>query len=395
MLRLCTLITSVAFLFPITTSFAAELSTLSGKKYSGDLVAINERTVTLKTSEGDVETQLADILTLNLKDGAAKLPPKFTDVELVDGTIFHCVKVELKGKKANIELPSGAKITVDLTAISYVLNEAQVEAIRKEFGAIISDRTKSDRFFVHKGGRLDGLEGTFGDASDDGANIAFTDKSGDKRALPLDRLAALLFNNRLEGNIPPTACRVTDANQNVIVAQKAVLKDKSLSLLTVGGVVVEFPTLEPVMSLDYSKDKIVYLSDMKPVAEEKSFDDLAVIFTRDSNLDNQPIQLEGVPYGKGMVLHAPLTMSFDLAAQYKEFKTVVGVDTAVQTPSDVRLIFEGDGRKLFEIEVKVKDAPKPITLDVKKVRQFTVRVAQVEGLPFGHQVALADAKVTK
>jgi hypothetical protein len=181
----------------------------------------------------------------------------------------------------------------------------------------------------------------------------------------------------------------------VIVAQKAVLKDKTLSLLTVGGVTVDYPTLEPVMALDYSKDKIVYLSDMKPIAEEKSFDELAVIYTRDANLDNQPIQLEGVPFNKGMVLHAPLTMSFDLAAQYKEFKAVVGVDTAVQTPSDVRLIFEGDGRKLFEMEVKVKDASKPITLDVKKVRQFTIRVYQNAGLPFGHQVTLADAKVTK
>ncbi len=149
------------------------------------------------------------------------------------------------------------------------------------------------------------------------------------------------------------------------------------------------------MALDYSKDKIVYLSDMKPIAEEKPFDELAVIYTRDTNLDNQPIELVGVPYAKGMVLHAPLTMSFDLGAKYKEFKAVVGVDTAVQTPSDVRLIFEADGRKLFEMEVKVKDAPKPITLDVKKVRQFTVRVSQISGLPFGNQVTLADAKVTK
>src|SRR5262249_3147566 len=163
----------------------------------------------------------------------------------------------------------------------------------------------------------------------EGKTIAFTNKSGEMTRLPLDeRLAALLFNNRLEGNIAPTVCRVIDQHQDRIIAQRAVLKDKTLSLLTAGGITIDFPTLDPVLALDYSKDKIIYLSELKPIDEKKPFDELAVVMTRDVSLDNQPIQLEGVPYPKGIALHAPITLTFDIAAEYKEFKAVIGVDTA-------------------------------------------------------------------
>jgi hypothetical protein len=45
--------------------------------------------------------------------------------------------------------------------------------------------------------------------------------------------------------------------------------------------------------------------------------------------------------------------------------------------------------------VKREDKPKPIALDVKKVKQLRITVTVVEGLEFGHQVTLADAKVSK
>jgi hypothetical protein len=375
---------------------AADLSTLKGGKFSGDLVSVDDKAVVIRSGDKDVTTPLPEILQLVLRDAATtKLPEKYVDVELVDGTLFHCSAVALKGKKADLALTSGMRLTVDLGVVVYVLNGAQDEPTRKEFGNIVAERVKSDRYFVHNSGRLDGLEGTFGDAAADGKTIAFTQKAGDPRNLPLDRLAALLFNNRMEGNIPPTVCKVIDAGKNTIVAQKAVLKDKGLTILTVGGVTIDYPTLEPIVALDYSKNKIVYLSDLKPGSIAKTFDELPQDLGKDMNLDNQPIQLEGVPYTKGLTMHAPMTLTYDINGEFKEFKAVIGVDSGVQTAVDVRLIFEADGRKLFETEVKVKDPPKPVTLDVKKVRQLTIRLTQTAGLPYGHQVSLAEARVTK
>lgn len=375
---------------------AADLTTLKGKKLSGDLVSIDDKAVVIKSGGGEVSTPLPEILQLILQTpSAAKMPEKYVDIELIDGTLLHCSKFTLKGKQVELTVLPDWKLTVPMRSLFYILTDAQDPAKRKEWDTITSERTKSDRYFVRQNNRLDGLEGTFGDGSDDGKQIAFTNGSdGQKRTLPVDRLAALLFNNRLEGNIPTTTCKVNDAYKNVIVAHKAVLKGDALSITTVGGVTVEYPTLKTVAALDYSKDKIVFLSDLKPSAEEKPFDELSVLYSKDVNLDNQPINLEGAVFGKGLVMHPPLALTYDIGGEYKEFKAMIGVETSVQTPSDVRLIFEGDGRKLFETEVKVGDKPKPITLDIKKIRSLKVRVVP-EGFPFGHQVTLADAKVTK
>src|SRR5262249_33874909 len=147
-------------------------------------------------------------------------------------------------------------------------------------------RGKRDRFFLRKDSRLDGLEGTFGDADPDGKQIAFDLANGTRRKLPLDRLAALLFNNRLEGNIPPTVCRVTDAYKNAVIANKAAFKDGKLTLTTVAGVTIEYPSLQQLVMLDYSQDKVMYLSELK-AREENIFDESIVQCSRDRNLEGQ------------------------------------------------------------------------------------------------------------
>lgn len=378
------------------TASAADVTTLKGEKLVGDLIALNDRELVLRVEGREQVVPLADLLAIQLRDpGSASLPKQFIDVELVDGSMLRGSAAIIKGKKLHLVLVDGREMTIDVPRIAYVLNNAQDPIVRKAFDAVYAERVKSDRFFVRRDSRLDGLEGTFGDGSEDGKSIAFTTKDGESRRLPQDRLAALMFNNRLEGNVPPTLCRIGDVHGNRLNVQRATLADGKLQLVTVGGLTLEFPQIESIAALDFSKDKVIYLSDLKPADEDRGFDELPVVVARDGNLDFQPIQMEGRVYSRGLTLHAPIALTFDLNAEYKEFQAVVGVDSSVQTPSHVRLIIEGDGRPLLQTEVKAKESPKPVNLDVRKVRQFTIRVEQAAGLPFGHQLTLADARVTK
>lgn len=375
---------------------AAEVTTLKGEKFSGDIVFINEREITLRTVEREVVLPLQEIMTVQGPGTASTSRPKvFVDIELVDGTLIHAAAATIKGKKVMVLLPDGQEIAVELSKIAYILNQAQDPVVRKAFDTVAAERIRSDRFLIRRDNRLDGLEGTFGDATADGKSITFTTKDGESRNLPLDRLTALVFNNRLEGNIPSAVCRLLDVAGNRFHVQKISWKNGKVNITTVAGLSVEFASPDKIALLDFSKDKIVYLSELKPVAEDRGFDELPVVVARDANLDSQPIQLDGQTYSRGLTLHAPIALTYDLNAEYREFRAVVGVDSSVQTPSHVRLIIEGDGRPLFQTEVKVKDRSKPINLDIRKVRQLTIRAVQVEGLPFGQQLTLADARITK
>jgi hypothetical protein len=375
---------------------AAELTTLKGQKLTGDVVAISNREVTLRTDDRSVVVPIAELLTIRWSDPAtATLPQQYVDIELVDGTLFHASGVSIKGKTVLIILRDGRDLAVDLAKVASILNQAHDPIVRKAFESVAGERTRSDRFFIRRESRLDGLEGTFGEATPDGRFIAFTSKDGEVRRLPLDRLTGLLFNNRLEGNVPPSLCRLIDRQGNRLNLQKFVWSEGKAALTTVSGVSIELSSLETIALLDYSKDKIVYLSDLKPAVEERDFEDLPLVVARDTNLDSQPIQLEGRVYSRGLTLHPPIALTYDLNGEYKQLQAIVGVDSSVQTPSHVRLFIEGDGRPLLQIEVKVKEAPKPINLDIRKVRQLTIRAVPTEGLPFGHQITLAEARITK
>lgn len=374
--------------------YSAELTTLKGKKVSGELVSADANSVVIKTAEGNVPTPVPEILTIDLESKAeVKYPEKYIDVELVDGTLFHCKQFKLSGKSIELVALPDFKLTLPLRKVAYILTDAQDAKLQKEWQNILSERGRGDRYFVRREDRLDGLEGVFGEADAEGRSIPFETTSGAKRNIPIAQLTALLFNNRLEGNIAKTVCRVVDAYKNTAVAQKVTLSGGKVSILTVGGAAIDYPSLAPLVKLDYSKDKIVYLSDLKPMRQESSADELNVVVAKDVSLDNLPIQLQGTVYPKGLVLHSGVDITYDLGGDYKEFQTVIGVDPALQTASHVKLVVQGDGRELFSTEVKHKDDPKPLNLDVKKIRQLRI-IVTAEFL-FGNQVTLADAKVSK
>jgi hypothetical protein len=373
---------------------AADLNTLTGKKLTGDVVSADDQSIVIKTETGPVSTPVLEALQLTFATPPAKMPDKYIDVELIDGSLFHCSAFSFKGKTLVLTVLPGITRSIPMEKVAYILTDAQDEKNRKDWDAIFGDRGRRDRFFLRKNARLDGLEGTFGEASADGTTIAFEMADGTRRNLPLDRLVALLFNNRLEGNIPPTVCKVVDSYQNLIIANKASVKDGKLTLFTAAQVTVEYPSLQTLALLDYSRDKVVFLSDMK-LGEENVFGDTEVSYNKDKNLDNQLITLEGVLYPKGLVIHAGMVLKADLGADYKEFKAVLGFDPNCAPVSNVKVIFEGDGRLLYTAEVRAKERPMPLTLDVKKVRSLKISVLPSEGIFIGRQVTLADAKVSK
>ena len=94
---------------------AADLTTLKGKKHSGELVSIDDKAVVIKTAEGEVSTPLPEILQLTLQaPPQVKFPDKFIDVELIDGTLLHCSGFSLKAKEVQLTVLPDWKLTVPM-----------------------------------------------------------------------------------------------------------------------------------------------------------------------------------------------------------------------------------------------------------------------------------------
>jgi hypothetical protein len=381
----------------------AQLQTLSGKKLVGDLVGLDRQTVILRTADGDVRHPLADVLQIDLPPADPPAKAGYFDVELTDGTVLHCGQVLLKGKMAELVALPDVAVSVPLARVFTILRDAHDPKVRQDWRQFLARRGRLDMVVIRTDGQLNGLDGTFGDGAEAGDGIAFTLAADDRKLTPkLAKVQGLIFSQRPDPAAPPQLCKLTDAAGNVLAAADLVLNDAGLAVTTVAGVRVTYPDAKRLARLDFSKGKLTYLSDLEPTRQTISLatedDDLYARFVRyrkDANLENGPLRLNGQTHPKGLALHAGSVLAYDIGGDYKEFRVLLGVDEYVETESRVEVVVEGDGRELFRGQVSRKDPPKPLSLDVRGVRELRVGVKAVGLLDLGAQVDLVDAKVSK
>lgn len=397
----------VRFIAPLllgaTTAFAAELRTLSGKVVQGELVQITDREIVLRGDAGPVSTPLPDILQLELQASSpAPTGVPYTDVELTDGSLLHCKQVAIIGKQAELTplTPNGTaassvRVQVPLALVRSVLRDAQDPTVRQEWQEkILARKGSQDVLAIKKDDVVQRLEGTFGDGDAKGEKIEFL-LNNKSYQVDLARVHGMVFVRKADPDAPVPLCRVYDAYRNVLAAAKVELTDKAFVITTVAGARIEYPK-QLVARLDYTKDKLAYLSDLEPIrVVEKATLDRIDPYRRDRNLDGGPLRLGGKNYAKGLALHSHTELIYDLDGKYKEFKALLGVDETVGGDSKPIVVVEGDGRELFTGTVTRQDKPLPLKLDVKGVKQLRIVVRSAGLLTLGDHVDFADAHVSK
>jgi hypothetical protein len=405
--------TLLALLLFASLSLAAEvkLHVLGGKVIQGELVSIDATNVVLKSATGPVSTPARDVLRVEMGNAYAPLAgQKYTDVMLNDGTLLHCSQVALKGKQADVTVLPSLSLKLPVSAISYVLNDAQDANVQKNWKACLASKTfaekrkhKYDMLATMRAGTFVDLYGTLGDGDDKGEKIPFELESGTKANPTIARIVGLSFLRTTDGSLPDTACTVEDTHKNQLLAAKLTVADGKCQVTTLGGVVIEYPDLKLLFNLDYRKGRLDYLSEMTPVSVEvSSSEDRIDKYIRDKNLDGGPIRLFSktrsdlakTPYKKGLVLLSKTVLVYNLNGDYQKFEAVVGVDALVNQETNATLTIEGDGNRLLSVNVGYTDEPKEIRVPIKGVRQLKITVGS-ELLDLGNHVVLADARVSK
>jgi NPCBM/NEW2 domain len=392
----------LTFFVGASLSLGAELHTLTGKTISGDLVKASEKEVVLSTSSGRVATPVSEILQIDFQREAS-LPAgaKYTDVELIDGSLLHCSRFVLKGKQAELKL-AGADLplTIPIGTISYVLNDAQEQATRQQWQEkFVGKKGNQDVLVVKREGVLNGVEGTLGDANDKG-EITFEYGAGNsrrKRDVDPARVQGMIFVRALANPLPPVLCKVYDTGLNTLVAAKLERTPEGLSVTTVAGPAIRYP-LPMVARLDYSNDKVVFLSDLKPaeLIEKEKLRQLWRNNVRfDKNPENSLLQIKDKMYSKGLSIHASAEIVYALDGKYNKFEAVLGVDTSMEKANGHPVVkIEADGKELFSGTI-TKDDAVDLKCDVRGARQLRIVVSSRGLNDFGDQVDLANAKLSK
>jgi hypothetical protein len=393
----------LALLFLISMSpsaVGAQLQTLAGKTVSGELVSASDKEIVFQTIAGPLKVPVAEVLLIDLQhEIIAPSGYKYSDVELVDGTLVHCSQVTFAGKEVELKLAAPEQtVRVPFAAISYVLNNADDPALRQEWQEkVMAKRSHRDILAVKLNGVLNPLEGTLGEGQEKG-KISFEYESRGARKKPdLDpaRVQGMVFLRNPDQDAPLTLCRVLDVHQNVVAAAKLQMTPSNFIVTTVTGARVEY-SRQSVARLDFNNDKLVFLSELKPVEViERSKQGRTDHWRVDKNLENGPLQLEGQVYSKGLALHSYTELAYALDGKYRKFEAVLGMDDMVGGTGESRVRIEADGREIFSQTIHRSARCQKLQLDVKGVRQLRIVVASTGLFDFGDHVDIANAKLSK
>jgi hypothetical protein len=367
-----------------------ELRPLKGEKFKGDLVTLNDKEIVMQVGGKSVATPVEGVLQLDFRAPGSPTGD-YTQVELADGSVLRCSKVEFKDKDATLTLTTGQTATVALPLI------------RTSWKELFGGKKKAYDILVAKvKDSLQWKEGTLYDATADGKSLNFTYTDGTKKVIPAEEVHGMILNRPPDPNMPSRRCEVTDTQGAKLFAKSVALKGEKLVVETQCGAKVEY-ALDAVARLDYSKGKLTYLSDIElaRVKVDHRGKLLQELPKRDTNLDGQgaKIKIAGTTYPKGLALRDYTAMTFDLDGEYREFKAVVGVDDNVDqgNPAPVVLKIEGDGKELLTLSITRKDGAKPVALNIKDVSKLKIIVSASDENRFGlgSHLDIADAQVSK
>jgi hypothetical protein len=405
---------------------AADVTTVTGKKLAGELVAVEPAGITLKTDGGEVKVAAKELLLVDL--GNKVQPPggdaKWSEVELTDGSVIRCARFSLKGKAFDLEpLPGPEGVPppvteVPMRSVFSAMRGAEVQKNRDDWKAMLQSRGKRDLYVTRQAEGLTFVQGTIVEGDAEGKRLTFEREDGQKVDLLQSRATGgLVLNPTAVGQPPKTLCKVIDVFGNTLFAQAVTMATGGVEVKTVSGAVVKYKTAAAVAKLDFAKGNIAYLSDMDlrtdappvPPGEDKFPDGTdkltagppAVI--RDRYAFNEPIRLDKTTFPKGLTVAAGTTLAAPLNGEYREFKAVVGFQSPEADAAggsgvrdanrEVKLTIEADGRNVFAETVSLKDKPREVTLDVKGVKRLTITVEAAD--PTAERVVLADARVQK
>ena len=407
----------LATLLTAATPAPVQVHTLDGTVVSGDLVQLAETGISLETDSGQEAlepTRLQKIVFSGNEPVATEDPHAW--VELVDGSVLVVDEYSVDGENARLSLVDNGQIEIDVQKILAVRFKAQDKQQRKQWEEIRAADVRGDRIVIRKDGRVDYLTGVLRDIS--GESVGF---QLDDEVIPvgLAKVEGVIYYHRAADDQPPASLRVSDAYGTELEGTQWRVEDGNLWIRTPAGVELR-RQLDQILQIDFSAEKIVYLSDLEPQSIDwqpfvvlkpltpalrdfyKPRRDQAIGGSPSAGEDNR-LQLwterngrqTVVSYEKGLALHSRTSMIYKLPADVRQFRALVGIDARVRQQGHVRLVIRGDQRELYAEDVAGSDEPQEVALNVAGIQHLEIFVDFGENLDIGDHLNLCNARFIK
>lgn len=364
---------------------------------SGPLLALDRDSVKLGASAGSLPRAipLAQVLRLESAPPAPSsltpttgMPKSDCRVLLTDGSRLLCRDFRSEDRQARITLATGRKLEFPLDSVCGVLFGAQDSAESARWIAKATTPRSHDLLIAQRDGQIMELDGVIGPMSD---ALKFT-LDGETISVKRERVRAIHYAHPFR---PADAgLSLTDGAGNIWSVQD-VRFDKKWEMTGPAASALTFAPND-VASIDFSRGRLTYLSDLEPSRETfVPFFDLPWQHRKDANMDGRPIRLNGETYPRGLTMHSKSTLEYSIDGRYRRFEALVGIEEGAGNRGDALARVLVDGRRAIEFRVKSREQPRLVEIDLSGARALTLEVDFGDGLDLGDHVAWAMARLLK
>jgi hypothetical protein len=397
------------FLFALLLTAASptfEAETLDGRNVVGVPIELTSERLTL-AGKDRTTVAVESLLTVSPKQkptpGAGEIEAV---IETADGGVIRAKQYTSHERLAQITLADGAVVEIPTAMIQTVRCgnvgvSREADPFSDEWTRLTGEKNDSDLLVVRGKDNVDYQKGVLRDVTEKAVSF---DLDGEVLSVNRAKIYGFIYHHSTPTELPAAICKITDAAGSVWPAKSASLADGKLQWTTPAGIVVSQP-LDAITKIDFSAGKLVYLSDLEPVAitwtpyfgvGEPSAAMKQFYKPRfDVGFDSKPLRLGGVAYRKGLAIRARTEIVYRLPEGFNRFQATVGIDDAVRPAGKVRLLVQGDDKTLLKTDIAGIDAPRPINLALNHSRRLTVVVDFSGGLASGDHLLLGSARVSK
>jgi NPCBM/NEW2 domain-containing protein len=370
-----------------------EVSTFQGEPRTGEWRGLSDGRVTLAVSGQETSVPLSEVLEVRFRGEAAKLDKPAAVVTLWDGTTLSCSRLQVTEQELKLTSPLLGKLTLPQSDVANIRFADRFTSVDEQWAKLTERELKSDLLVIRKEDVLDYLDGVVVDLTDKSVKFLL---DGDEELIKREKIFGLLFGRRPTG-LKPAPVRIELVNGDVVLAASVIGSAQGLTAKLPSKAEVPLP-VEQLKAIDLSQGKLRYLSQLEPRdVKYTPYFDVTWEYRRDTNMDGGPLRLGNKVYARGLCLHSKTQLKYRLGGEYRRLQTVIGIDHLVASNGygDCRLVISGDGKSLFEADVKAKDSPRPIDLDVEGVVMLEILVDFGGNLDISDHLDLADAKLVK
>jgi hypothetical protein len=388
-----------------TTAAPFSAQPLEGEALTGEISALNAKELILKTDAGTVTLGLDTLAVLTRQPAEkAAVPGAGYWIELADGSGLPATEYAVKDGIAKVVGASGR--TQDIPArkirsVRFAAAESLELKLAKQWAEITVSKAAGDLLVVRKNDAFDYLEGVIKDL--DGESCQF-ELEGEVIPVKRAKIAGLVYALSVGGEPPEPLGKLLTTDGAKLQLRSLELAGEQLKVETPGGTEFELPLAE-VVRFDFSSGKIAYLSDLEP--ENSAFTPLIGFaqppqgllgyfdYRRDVGFDQNPLKLDGKEFRKGLSLASRTELVYKLPGKFRVFRASAGIDDTTRETGSVRLEIKGDGKMLWEGDVRGDEPAQQLELEIGGVKRLAIVADYGAGLDVGDRLDLGDAQISK